>query len=393
MHGLIERTRVASRNRRSHAGAKATFTCESLEDRKLLSSGLGFRGGLMGGMDYRGSRTADLSLFGAGRQGGSFGGGSMGLGGGMRNPTLLLTAPLLDGGSGSTTPPSPSVLSSTGVQQAFQTLQTDFKNDIPSGAKPTHASIGALQDDLDAIHAGTLSGSAAQTKIQADQAAILVSMGLTQAQITQVQSDQQALQTAIQTASSASTATSTSTSTSTATSSSTNSAGPSSAVQTAFSTLQTDLKNDTPSGGQPTHESIGVVHDDLDAIRNGTLTGSAAVTQVQADTAAVLTSMGLTSAQITQIQSDQAAVAAAIQASANTATTTTSSTTASTLQSVSAYVVGLPGIGMRVAIGGMGSGGSFPGGPSGGPMFVTRGPGGSGMGWGSGPRGGFMMGR
>src|SRR4029077_20291519 len=136
-----------------------------------------------------------------GRQGGFFGGGSLGLGGGMQNPTLLLTAPLLDGVSGSTTPPSLSVFSSSGVQQALQTLQTDLKNDMPGGSKPTHASIGALQDDLDAIHARTLSGSAAQTKIQADQAAILTSMGLTSAQITQIQSDQQALQTAISSAS------------------------------------------------------------------------------------------------------------------------------------------------------------------------------------------------
>jgi len=288
----------------------------------------------------------------------------------MRNPTLLLTAPLLDGGSGSTTPPTPAVFSSTAVQQAFQTLQTDLKNDVPSGCKPTHASIGALEDDLDSIRAGTLSGSAAQTKILADQAAILTSMGLTSAQITQIQSDQSALQTAIQTASSASTSASTSTSTSTSSSSST--AGPSSAVQTAFSTLQTDLKNDTPSGAQPTHESIGAVQDDLDAIRKGTLTGSAAVTQVQTDAAAVLSSMGLTSAQVTQIQSDQGAVETAIQANSNSGTSaTTGSTTESTLQSVAGYLAGLPGV----------SG------------FGMRGPGGFGMGSGWGPRGGSMWGR
>jgi len=290
----------------------------------------------------------------------------------MRNPTLLLTAPLLDGGSGSTTPPAPGVFSSTGVQQAFQTLQTDLKNDIPSGSKPTHASIGALQDDLDAMRAGTLTGSAAQTKIQADQAAILASMGLTQAQVTQIQSDEQALRSAIQTASSASTSTTTSVSTSTSTTASSSSSASPSAVQSAFSTLQTDLKNDTPGGAQATHASIGAVRDDLDAIRNGTLTGSAAVTKVQSDTAAVLSSMGLTSAQVAQIQTDQAAVETAIQANSSSGTsTTTSSTTESTLQSVAAYLVGLPGV----------SG------------FGTRGPGGFGMGSGWGPRGGFMMGR
>ena len=114
------------------------------------------------------------------------------------------------------------------------------------------------------------------------------------------------------------------------------------------------------------------MQDDLDAIRKGTLTGSAAVTQVQTDTAAVLTSMGLTSTQISQIQTDQAAVETAIQANSSSGTaTTTSSSTETTLQSVAGYLVGLPGVsGMGVrGMGGFGACGS---------------------GWG--PRGGFMTG-
>ena len=153
-----------------------------------------------------------MSSFQSGRRGGFFGGGSLGLGGAMNNPTLLLTAPLLEGGSGQPAPPSPGVFSSSAVQQAFQTLQTDLKSDVPSGAKPTHASVGALEDDLDAIRQGTLSGTAAQTKVQADQAAILSSMGLSQGQVTQIQADQQAVQTAITTAT-ASTGTGTSSNT------------------------------------------------------------------------------------------------------------------------------------------------------------------------------------
>ena len=89
-----------------------------------------------------------------------------------------------------TAPPSPAVFSNSAVQSAMQTLQTDLKTDMPSGAKPTHASVGALEDDLDAIRKGTLTGSAATTKIASDQAAILTSMGLTSAQVTQIQSDQ-----------------------------------------------------------------------------------------------------------------------------------------------------------------------------------------------------------
>ncbi len=384
MTGLMERSAVAARKRHPST-SKAAIACEALEDRQLLSGGLGLPGVMMMGGGPSGMRGAETISFRGGRQLGLFGGGSLGLGGGMRNPILLLTAPLLDGGSGSTTPPSPSVFSSSSVQQAFQTLQTDLKSDVPANAQPTHASVGALQDDLDAIRKGTLSGTAAQTKIQADQAAILTSMGLTQAQITQIQSDQQALETAIQAAASTSTSTSgstsgttTSTTSSSSSATSTSTSGTWSAVQTAMQTLQTALQTDTPSGGAPTHESIGAVQDDLDAIRKGTLTGSAAVTQVQTDAAAVLSSMGLTSAQITQIQADQQAVETAIQANSSSSTTTTSSTTESTLQSVAAYVVGLPGVGavgMR-GLGGFSSGGFGPGGFGGG---------------GGGPRGGFMM--
>ena len=100
------------------------------------------------------------------------------------------------------------------------------------------------------------------TKIQADQAAILSSMGLTAAQVTQIQSDQQALQTAITTAS-----TSTGTSTGTSTEYGQHDDDrrrrlerrprPSSAVQTAMQTLQTDLKTDTPSSPTTSHEAIG----------------------------------------------------------------------------------------------------------------------------------------
>jgi antitoxin component of RelBE/YafQ-DinJ toxin-antitoxin module len=286
----------------------------------------------------------------------------------MNNPSLLLTAPLLEGGNGPTAPPAPGVFSDSGVQQAFQTLQTDVKNDLSNAARPTHASVGALQDDLDAIRQGTLTGTAASTKIQADQAAILASMGLTQGQIAQIQSDQQALQTAITAASAATTGTTTSAAPTT-----TNSGtppAPSSGVQSAFETLQTELKNDTTSGAAPSHAAIGTVQDDLDAIRKGTLTGTAAVSQVQTDATAVLTSMGLTAAQVSQVQADQQALASAIASDPNRPSMTSgSSASMDTLQSVSAYLVGLPGVSSF----GMG-GGSLRG----------FGPGGGG------PRGGFM---
>ncbi len=381
MDTIHSRTRRGSRTHRSETKAWSGRSVETLEERQLLSSGMG----MLGGFGLGEGRAAEMSSFRMGRRGGFFGGGSLGLGGGMSNPTLLLTAPLLEGGSGQSAPPSPAVFSNSAVQTAMQTLQTDLKTDIPSGAKPTHASVGALEDTLDAIRKGTLSGSAATTQIQTDQAAILTSMGLTAAQVSQIQSDQQALQTAISNAST-STGTSTSTSTSTGSTTTTTSTmtGPSSAVQTAMQTLQTAIQTDMPSSPTISHEAVGQVEDDLDAIRKGTLTGSAAVTQVQTDAAAVLTAEGFTSTQVSQIQADQQALQTAIAASPAPTTTTggTSSATLSTLQSVSAYLVGLPGIssfgpGGGVAIRGFGGGGMGRGGfgqaggfgPGGGPMM------------------------
>jgi hypothetical protein len=394
MNAILHRATDRSSQRRRHAISKPGVICEALEERALLSGMAGM------GETRRGSRAAEMSWFGAGRQSGMYGGGSLGLGGGMSNPILLLTAPLLEAGSSSTTPPSRSVISSSAVQTALQTLQSDLNNDITVGSQPTHASVGALEDTMEAIHKGTLTGTAAQTQIQSDQAAILSSMGLTQAQITQIQSDVTALQTAISSSSSTGAASTTisnaspTTSGSTSTTApSTSSSGTASTVQTAMQTLQTDLQNDTPSGAQPTFASIGAVEDDLDSIQKGTLTGTAAVTQVQTDTAAVLSSMGLTATQITQIQADQQAVQTAMQANSGSSTTSTTTSTAapastatiaeveSTLQSVSVYLIGIPGV-SSIGMQGMGGGG-FGGGGFGGGGFGGGGFGG----FAAGPRG------
>ena len=71
--------------------------------------------------------------------------------------------------------------------------------------------------------------------------------------------------------------------------------------------------------------------------------GTAAVTQVQTDAAAVLTSMGLTSSQVSQIQADQQALAHGDRGRPECSRTVTSgsSATQSTLQSVSAYLIGI----------------------------------------------------
>ena len=365
MLGQLVNIAVGYGERRHRPSARVVCSCESLEDRQLLSSGMGLDS--LGGAHFAGKGAmvaAERGSFSIARQDGMFGAGSSGLGGGARNPILFLTAPLLS--AKSSAPPTPSVMSSSAVQSSFQTLQTDLKNDIPGGATPTHASVGALQDDLSAIHKGTLNGTAAQSAIQTDQAAILTSIRLTSAQISQIQSDQQALQNAIQTASTASSSSTTSTSTSTTAATP---PAPSAAVQQAISTLESDLTTDTPAGAHATHASIGAVQDDLGAIRKGTLTGSAAVTQVQTDAAAVLASMGLSQTQISQIQADQAAVQTAIVSNPGTMTTSSStsdSTAQSTLQSVSQYLMGIPG-GGDVVMRGHGGPGGFgrSGGPSG----------------------------
>ncbi len=333
----MERSRAASRQRLRSRSSRAMMTCEALERRELLSRGMGLDAlGAMGFDRQSGSLQAELGGFAGGRPGAMFGSGTLGVGGGMKSPIFLLTASLLNSGSGSTTPPSRSVLSSSAVQSAFQTLQTDLNDDVTVGSKPTHATVGQLEDDLQSIRKGKLTGSAATTAIQNDEAAILTSMGLSSSAVSQIQSDLQAVQSAIQSASSSTgttsggtTTTSTDGTTTTAgtAASSTNPATPasSSAVQSAFQALQSDLKSDLSSTAQPTNVSIGQVMDDVDAIENGKLTGSQAVTTIQTDTAALWSSMGLTQAQVTQIQSDQAAVASAIQSSASSSSSSTSS--------------------------------------------------------------------
>ena len=206
--------KVTRRPHGPYRASKATVGCEALEGRQLLSRGLGLGALAGGGLGGR-AMMAELGSFGGGGRSAMFGGGGLGLRGGMRDPIFLLTSSLLNTGNGSKSLPSRSVLSSSAVQSAFQTLQTDYNNDVSVGAHPTHASVGQLQDDLESIRKGTLTGTAATTAIQNDEAAILTSLGLTSDQVSQIQSDLQAVQTAIQSGSSTtSTASTSSTSTS-----------------------------------------------------------------------------------------------------------------------------------------------------------------------------------
>ena len=180
--------------------ARKIIGCEALESRQLLSRGMG--AGALGGIGLGGramsSQTRSWARSRVGAAGAMFGSGNLGLGGAARNPTFLLTASLLNAGGGTTSPPSRSVLSSSAVQAAFQTLQTDFSNDVTAGSKPTHASVGQLKDDLKSIRNGKLTGDAATTAIQNDETAILTSMGLTSSQVSQILSDVEGVQSAIE---------------------------------------------------------------------------------------------------------------------------------------------------------------------------------------------------
>ena len=133
MLGITERMVVGKRQHRHHRASKAMIGCEALEGRQLLSRGMGLEALGGGG---RHSMMAELGSFGGGGSGAMFGGGSLGLRGGMKDPVFLLTASLLNDGSGSTTPPSRSVLSSSAVQSAFQTLESDYNSDVSVGRSP-----------------------------------------------------------------------------------------------------------------------------------------------------------------------------------------------------------------------------------------------------------------
>jgi hypothetical protein len=377
MLGHVERRSAANRCGGRSLPTGVVVGCEALESRQLLSRGLGL--GAFGNpvlIRQAGSLPAELGSIGGGGTGALFGAGKLGLGGGVRSPFYLLTASLLNTGSGTTTPPSKSVLSSSAVQSAFQTLQTDLNNDVKVGARPSHASVGQLQDDLLAIRKGALTGGAATSAIQVDEAAILTSLGLSTSQVGQIQSDLQAVQSTIQSASGSGDASTTTTTGATGTTggststpsgtdpfgtdpsaSMSGSPSPISAVPSALQTLQSDLQSDLSADAQPTHASVGPLQDDLDALRKGALNGSQAVTTIKSDAAAVLSSVGLSQDQINRIQSDQAALASAIQAqSGQTAGSSASSTGSSasptslaaveaTTQSVQPYLIGVPGVG------------------------------------------------
>ena len=136
MHAIANRNSESFQPRRRHKFASPGVICEVLEERALLS-GLSAS---MGAMGLRGSRAAEMSWIGASRQYGMYGVGSSGLGGGKSNPILFLTAPLVASGGNSSAPPSPGVISSSAVQTALQTLQTDLNSDT-DGWRSTHTCI------------------------------------------------------------------------------------------------------------------------------------------------------------------------------------------------------------------------------------------------------------
>ena len=328
-----------SRQRRVSRSSRAMVGCEALEHRELLSRGMGLDAlGGMGGGRRTGSMMAELGSFGGGGPGAMFGGGSLGLGGGMKRPALPADGLAAEFGQRVDDPAleERAVVLGRPVGVPDAPEPTTTMTSRSGRSRRTRRSASSRMTSSPSARARSRA-RAATTAIQTDEAAILTSMGLTSSQVSQIQSDLQAVQTAIQSASSSGT----SHDDRPATNGPTTTAGTSSTTTTAArrpttgsSTTPTRHPRPPPELGgsvgvpdaavgpqerlvrsaQPTHASVGQVQDDLGAIQKGTLTGSQAVTTIQADTAAVLSSMGLSQSQITQIQSDQSAVATAMQA-------------------------------------------------------------------------------
>jgi hypothetical protein len=165
MHGRIKQIRVDTRKYGSNSPAKVAFICEA----SLLSSGFGLRHELMRRIEFRGAKPANVGVLEAGRQGEFVRGDSLGLGGGSGTPA-----------------------STSSVESALDALRTVLQSDIPGGAQPSHASIGGIRDDRDAIRSGDLTARAARSQVRSD-AAVLSSSGLLTVEIAPIQSDQQAL--------------------------------------------------------------------------------------------------------------------------------------------------------------------------------------------------------
>ena len=357
----IDRTCVhVSSSRKS---LRTRLSCESLEGRALLS-GMGTSAGLAGwhsfaagGGHLSSSRTpADFQSW-AGRggsthlamnQGGAAGfpfkgdpGGGQGLGGidslselvgiGLGGPGLggsdfgkdrpdgpggpggpdSSMAMMKDQAAGMNTPPT----MPAAVTTAQATLQTDLNAALPTGFQtPSKDALDALQTDLKAQRAGTLTGTAATDKIQADKDAILASTGLTSSQVA--------------------------------------------AVDAASKQLETDMKAARPTGNTPppTTPSATITADkdavlaaaglsssqisaidaanarmmkDNQAIHAGTLTGDAATAALKADHDSLLSAIGVSQAHIDTIDADTTALQAAMKAASGSMTppTTTGMTT------------------------------------------------------------------
>ena len=84
MLGISERITGGKRSDRLRRASKASISWEALEGRELLS-GMGLGG--FGGEEGRRSMMVERGSFGGGGAGAMFGGGSLGLRGGMKDPS------------------------------------------------------------------------------------------------------------------------------------------------------------------------------------------------------------------------------------------------------------------------------------------------------------------
>ena len=179
---------------------------------------------------------------------------------------------------------------------------TDLNAVLPAGFQtPSKASIDALQADLKAQHDGTLTGTAATTKLQADKDAILASTGLTASQVTAVDAASKQLETDLKASMPKDKST------------------PPTTPPTISPTIQADKDAVLSAAGLSASQISAIdaaqsqMMKDAQAVHDGTLTGTAATAALQADHDAILNALGVSQDSITKIDADSTALQAAMK--------------------------------------------------------------------------------
>ena len=241
-----------------------------------------FKGGPGRGQELGGGGVSTLSdLVGLGMGGpGGGGGGKMAMRHGQP--------------AGTATPPT----LAAAVTTAQSTLKTDLHAALPAGFQtPSKDTLDALQTDLKAQRAGTLTGTDATTKLQADKDAILASTGLTASQAAAVAAAGKQLETDLNAA---------------------KPTGKNAPPTTPNPTITADKDAILAAAGLSSAQITAIdaartrMMSDGEAIHAGTLTGDAATAAMKADHDSLLSALGVSQTNIDKIDADTTALQAAM---------------------------------------------------------------------------------